>query len=50
MLKVTLENDIWWCEFVDEAENLARDRANQLFGVEYRMYNRIQDHRQIWLS
>ena len=23
------------CEFVDEAENLARDRANQLFGVEY---------------
>ena len=29
------------CEFVDEAENLARDRANQLFGVEY---SNVQPH------
>ena len=29
------------CEFVDEAENLARDRAKQLFGVEY---SNVQPH------
>ena len=29
------------CEFVDEAENLARKRANQLFGVEY---SNVQPH------
>jgi len=29
------------CEFVDEAENLARDRANKLFGVEY---SNVQPH------
>jgi len=29
------------CEFVDEAENLASDRANQLFGVEY---SNVQPH------
>jgi len=29
------------CEFVDEAENLARERANQLFGVEY---SNVQPH------
>ena len=29
------------CEFVDEAENLARDRANRLFGVEY---SNVQPH------
>ena len=29
------------CEFVDEAENLARARANQLFGVEY---SNVQPH------
>ena len=29
------------CEFVDEAENLACDRANQLFGVEY---SNVQPH------
>jgi len=29
------------CEFVDKAENLASDRANQLFGVEY---SNVQPH------
>ena len=29
------------CEFVDQAENLARDRANRLFGVEY---SNVQPH------
>ncbi|MEE3195653.1 MAG: serine hydroxymethyltransferase [Candidatus Neomarinimicrobiota bacterium] len=29
------------CEFVDQAENLAKDRANRLFGVEY---SNVQPH------
>ena len=29
------------CEFVDEAENLAKERANKLFGVEY---SNVQPH------
>ena len=29
------------CEFVDEAENLAKERANELFGVEY---SNVQPH------
>mgnify|MGYP001196013213 FL=1 len=29
------------CEFVDQAENIAKDRANELFGVEY---SNVQPH------
>ena len=37
------------CEFVDEAENLARERLKKLFGVNILMCNLILDHKRIWL-
>ena len=37
------------CEFVDEAENMARDRLKILLGQIMQMFNPILAHKQIWL-
>ena len=36
------------CENVDVIENLAIERAKELFGCDYAMYSHIQAHRLIW--
>ena len=37
------------CEFVDEAENMARDRLKILLEQIMQMFNLILVHKQIWL-